>query len=287
VLLAHPTGFHGRVWDAVARILHAAGHRVVAFDFRGHGDSDAPPIDDHDYSWEGFGADVVGLCAHLGLGDGTPTIAAGHSKGATSLLLAHVASATPEERTALTGRPQGSTPSRSTDHAASFSVIWAYEPILFPTPASEPQHDYGLASGARKRRSIWSSRDEAYDSYASRPPLSVMTPESLRAYVDHGFADRPDGSVELKCRPEVESQVFAMGAMNTVYSRLGEVDVPVRVVCGEATDAITPAFGSRIVEQLPKGALEVWEGHGHFGPQADPERAAASIRAAAQTAGVV
>ncbi|GIU87162.1 MAG: hypothetical protein KatS3mg009_1677 [Acidimicrobiia bacterium] len=44
VLLAHPTGFHGIVWAPVARRLVAAGCRVWSFDFRGHGDSDAPRL---------------------------------------------------------------------------------------------------------------------------------------------------------------------------------------------------------------------------------------------------
>ena len=51
----------------------------------------------------------------------------------------------------------------------------------------------------------------AYDAYASKPPLNVMTPESLHAYVDYGLRDRGDGMFELKCRPEVEAQVYAMG----------------------------------------------------------------------------
>ena len=56
VLLAHPTGFHGRVWAPVAEQLVARGRHVWSFDFRGHGDSDAPDVD---YSWHGFADDVA------------------------------------------------------------------------------------------------------------------------------------------------------------------------------------------------------------------------------------
>ena len=55
-LLAHPTGFHGRVWAPVADRLVAAGRQVWSFDFRGHGDSTAPDPDSNAdaYSWTGL-----------------------------------------------------------------------------------------------------------------------------------------------------------------------------------------------------------------------------------------
>ncbi len=47
--------------------------------------------------------------------------------------------------------------------------------------------------------------------FATKPPFSSLDPAALRAYVDHGFDDEPDGSVRLKCAPENESQVYRMG----------------------------------------------------------------------------
>src|SRR5512144_1705876 len=61
ILLAHPTGFHGRVWAPVAERLVAAGHRVWSLDFRGHGDSDAPAVNGGDYSWDGFASDALAV----------------------------------------------------------------------------------------------------------------------------------------------------------------------------------------------------------------------------------
>ena len=53
VLLAHPTGFHGLVWAPVADRLVAAGRHAWSFDFRGHGNSDAPDPDGGAYAWDG------------------------------------------------------------------------------------------------------------------------------------------------------------------------------------------------------------------------------------------
>jgi pimeloyl-ACP methyl ester carboxylesterase len=251
VLLAHPTGFHGRVWESVAQQLVAAGRHVWSFDFRGHGDSEAPDID---YSWSGFADDALAVTAHLGLAGDPTLVACGHSKGGAALLLG-------EQR-----KP------------GTFARIWAYEPIMFPSEETlPPEEDFVLARSARKRRNEWQSTEEAFAAYASKPPLNVMTETSLRAYVEYGLRDRGDGVLELKCRPEVEARVFSMAPNNGAFARLGEIDADVLVVCGEKSRSIAPELGAQIAERIPHGRLEVMSGLGHFGPQQDPDRCVASI----------
>ena len=60
-----------------------------------------------------------------------------------------------------------------------------------------------LAEGARRRRSHFDSPLAAYENFARKPPLSDLSPAALSAYVRYGFEEQPDGSVELRCRPEV------------------------------------------------------------------------------------
>src|SRR5262249_57635302 len=110
-------------------------------------------------------------------------------------------------------------------------VCWSEPMVLGSEEAIEPQSSFPLSEGARRRRAVWSSRDDAFASYASRPPLDVLEPTALRAYVDHGLRDRSDGQVELKCRPEDEAAVYAMGVANGVYQRLAQVMCPPLVVC--------------------------------------------------------
>jgi pimeloyl-ACP methyl ester carboxylesterase len=143
-------------------------------------------------------------------------------------------------------------------------------------PAPERQEVFAMAHTAR-RRNEWSSTDEAFAVYGSKSPLDAMSDESLRAYVDYGLRDRGDGVFELKCRPEVEARIYAMGMQHSAYDDLTHIDVPVRVVCGETSNDVSPAFGARIVDRLPQGSLEVMEGCGHFGPQQDPHATARSI----------
>lgn len=255
VLLAHPTGFHGIVWKPVAERLVAAGRHVWSFDFRGHGDSDAPAANAESYSWHRFADDVLAVASHLSLGGRDDLVACGHSKGGASLLLGEA-------------RAPG-----------TFPRIWAYEPIVFPYEDQPlpPQEDFFLARSARKRRNQWKSTDEAFDTYASKPPLNVMVPDALRAYVEYGLLDRGDGVFELKCRPEVEAQVYAMGPNHGAWNVLPEIAARVRVVCGEESTDIGPPLATRLAERLPHGELQVMPGLGHFGPQQDPDACVASI----------
>jgi pimeloyl-ACP methyl ester carboxylesterase len=257
MLLAHPTGFHGRIWAPVAERLVAAGHRVWSLDFRGHGDSDAPDPAGNDYSWAGFASDALAVIDHLGLAGDPGLVACGHSKGGAALLLGEA-------------RRRGTYPR-----------IWAFEPIMFPSEhvpfGGMPADEFPLARSARRRRNEWASIDEAYAAYSSKPPLNVMTPESLRAYVEYGLRDRGDGVFELKCSPEVEARTYSMAPSNGAWAALPSVNARVVVACGEISTDIGPPLAERVAERLPNGTLEVWPATGHFGPQQDPDACAASI----------
>ena len=65
-----------------------------------------------------------------------------------------------------------------------------------------------MATIARKRRPVWPDRETVRESYGGRPPLDVLAPEALEAYLRWGFVDRPDGQVELACTPEDEATQF-------------------------------------------------------------------------------
>ena len=252
-VLAHPTGFHGRVWAEIAESLVEHGRRVWSWDFRGHGDSSESPTG---YSWDGFATDALAVVDHLGIAGDPALLACGHSKGGAALLLGEEA------------RP------------GTYARIWAFEPILFkslePLP---PDADFVLARTARKRRDDWSSPEEAFDAFAAKPPLQVMTEASLRAYVDYGLRDRGDGVFELKCRPDVEAQVYAMAPTNGAFARLDQITVPVHVVCGATSNSVDEELATAIAERIPRGTVEIMPGLGHFGPQQDPAACVASILA--------
>lgn len=262
ILLAHATGFHGMVWQPLA--AHLTGFHAVAPDLRGQGDS-SPPVG-RDMDWNGFADDVLAVVDAWGVDE---LVAVGHSKGGAALLLA-------EQR-----RP------------GTFRALWLYEPVVFPAgaldgpPASEAptpsertspvEPSNPLAAGALRRRATFASRQAAYDNYSSKLPLAVLDPEALHAYVDHGFADQPDGTVALKCRPEVESAIFTMASDNGAFEHLSEVRCPVTIARGTEESFGPAAFAQPVVDALPRGRLATFDHLGHFGPLERPAEVAAAI----------
>lgn len=251
LLLAHATGFHGRVWGPCAS--HLPEFHAYAPDLRGHGDSVVP--DATTYAWSGFADDVLAVVDALGVDH---LVAAGHSKGGAALLLA-------EQR-----RP------------GTFAALYLFEPIVFPPAviAASGDRPNALAEGARRRRPLFDSFDAAYDNYAAKPPFDSLHPDALRAYVDFGFEPQDDGTVRLKCKPEVEAEMYAMGAHHDAFDHLAEVTCPVTVAAGFEIPMSPASFAEPIAARLPHGRVERHPDLGHFGPLEDPATIAVCIRAA-------
>ncbi|MDQ1397126.1 MAG: hypothetical protein QOG64_2385 [Acidimicrobiaceae bacterium] len=252
ILLCHATGFHAHVWLPVAERLIASGYHCYALDERAHGDSARPP--DGNFAWDGFATDALAVRDAAGL---QRPFAVGHSAGGALLLLA-------EQR-----------------QPGSWRSLYLFEPVVPPVdPPLGPSPENPLAVGALRRREVFASRDAAYQNYSSKPPFDRLSPEALRAYVDHGFDDLADGTVRLKCRGADEAAVYTFGMAHDAFGRLGEVRCPVTVACGSETDAFGPAEIGAVAERLPHGRAEVLDGLSHFGPLEDPDQVAASIGAA-------
>lgn len=256
LLVAHATGFHGRAYAPFAASLSDRFH-VLAYDARGHGESGVPvpgcpgDVAGTGYSPADFAADVLAVVDALDL---ESAAAFGHSAGATSLLLAEEA------------RP------------GTFSFLYCFEPIIAATDDLPPPNpDNRLSVGARARRETFSSLQAAYDNYASKPPLDVLSAAALWAYVEHGFAPQPDGTVRLRCRGDDEASMYAQGLTHDAYRRLSKVTCPVVLACGETTDAVGHDVLDLLAQRLPRVSQEVLRGLGHFGPLEDPDAVAASV----------
>ncbi len=257
VLAAHATGFNGMVWGPIAERLEH--FHVVAPDFRGHGASTVPP--NRAFAWERYADDVLATLSHLGWrADSDATIAPrpigiGHSMGGAALLLAEL-------------RAPG-----------TFAGLWLYEPITFPPELRGPmgEVDNPLSTGARRRRPGFSSRAEAVATYGSKPPMDAFDPAALEAYVEGGFADAPDGTVALSCRPEDEAAVYEQAVSCDAFERAAAVTCPVAVVRGKLAGPGPAAIAPMLAEQLPDARLIEHDELGHFGPMERPGLLAAEI----------
>ena len=247
LLFCHATGFHGRVWRAVAEEL--PDRRCLALDFRGYGDSTAPA--GLDFDWHGFGDDVLAVVDHFGL---DRVQAVGHSKGGAALLLAELA------------RP------------GTFERLVCFEPIVMPTTAEGPPAGANpMAEAARRRRDTFGSHEEAIERFATKPTLGALRRDVLEDYVRHGFEPTADGQVTLKASKEHEARTYEAGHRHGAFDRLGEVRCPV-LVCHGGDGGMPAMVAPLVADALPRGTLLPLPDLGHFGPLEDPAGFAAVVR---------
>ena len=263
-LLLHGTGFVAEVWDDVAREL-ALRYTVYALDRRGHGDSHKPAA--NRYHFQDFAEDVCRVIEALDL---TNIYGIGHSAGATDLLLA--AKLLPER----------------------FARLFVMEPTIMDPRAARPDALSDLSKGAvqsaLRRRAEFESTEAAFARYRAAPAFAKWTENSLRAYIQHGFASEEDGRVRLRCTPEIESAVLLpiMEAMEQVYTGdargnpfawLSEIECPVRVATTEKSWSIYREMASRAVALLPAASQWTFDGAGHSVAQEAPELVLGALKA--------
>lgn len=253
LVFCHATGFCGQVWEPVADRLtdqFPGQFRCIAFDFRGHGRSSFP--DDGDMKWSGLADDLRAVRAAVSPAE--PVLAVGHSIGGAAIALAETAA------------------------VGTIKKAWSFEPILIKQARRDAvRSKSSLAEGARKRRAEFTNREEAFARYAGKPPLSLLDERSLRAYVDHGFADLDDGTITLRCRPETEASLFENTTAET-FTRAGQLTIPYAMAAsgdgGVPAEAVIEA-----ADEFPQLELIHWPELSHFGPLQAPDAIADQIGA--------
>ncbi len=248
LLCVHATGFHGRVWEPFVPCLREH-YSVVALDNRGHGDSDKP---DDGYDWPRFGEDVLAVIDHLEASD---VVGVGHSAGATALVFAEAS------------RP------------GTFSRLVLMDPTLLPPEfrSVAPSGFNPMSEQARRRRAIWNSTDEMMERLRSGTPLASWREDFLRAYVTYGTSPLADGTVQLKCPPDIEAQVYAGAPAHDGWDRLADISCPMLVLTGNSSHLWAGGRSEQLASQVRNGRVEVIEG-GHFFPMENPDDTCERVR---------
>jgi pimeloyl-ACP methyl ester carboxylesterase len=243
LFLLHSTGFGRWMWTPIARELRTRFH-VYAPDQRGHGDSDKVA----GFAFDNLAADAEAIFGHLGLRD---AFAIGHSAGATTL--ATLSAISPGSlRRLLMVEPV--TPFGRTNHKP-------------PQPGAPRPND--MAERTRKRRAVFGSADEMFDSFRNRPPFDTWTHECLDLYCREGT--RPvEGGIELKCPPGLEAQFYESVSESDVSARFSQVEIPVRVLWGERGHQGGVGLGGGTGSLVPQGEARTVPGT-HFIPMETPD----------------
>ncbi len=252
LLISHATGFHGRAYTAVATALEDQ-FDCWSFDYRGYGDSEVAP--NWQVDWTSYADDALLAIDTVYQRTGAPRgslLGIGHSMGAATLLIA-------------ARRSPG----------CLLSLV-AYEPIIFsPELRAMSGGTNPLADGARRRRNVFVSKQEAIDNFAAKPPLGNFDPVSMHSYVEYGFRSLPDGTIELKCGREHEARTYETGAAHDTWDYLPDTTVRTLVLAGSLRPMQPSSFAEKVAERLPNGSFQRLEQYEHFFPFEQPTEFAA------------
>lgn len=249
----HGNGFCGRVYDPLLQAL-AADFDLWLCDLPGHGDSEAMP---RFPGWNLF-AQAALECARTATkryGD-VPRLALGHSLGGVLTMLMLAEPDQPFRRAVL------------------------LDPVLFP-PAMLLAMRLGLArfnplarASARRRRQ-WPDRPAAAKALHGRGTYKGWADEALQAFVTHALRDEADGSVTLKCTPELEAAIFASSPQG-LWPAVQRVVVPTLILHGRDTMPFVQR-GARHAQALNPAITERTVDGGHCFMQQHPADSAARV----------
>jgi pimeloyl-ACP methyl ester carboxylesterase len=244
VVLLHGITGHARVWDHLATRL-LPGHRVLALDQRGHGDSDPAP--DDDYRVGTMADDVAAFAASLRL---TRFALIGHSMGG---------------RIAI---------KYAADHVARLQRLVIID--IGPEIA---------LAGLQRVRDMMAQSPERIESeewaveYIRRAnPLQDIG--MLRERVRHGLKRLSDGELTWKYARGLRD-MMREGRRDTVdlWEPLPRISCPTLVMRGAESDILSADVAKKMTERLPDGRLVEIEGAGHTVPADRPEEFVRQIRA--------
>ena len=180
LLILHATGLCAWPWKPIARRL-SEDHRVLAFDQRGHGDTDKS---DKGYKFEYAGEDLAAIVDAMNIE--SPRVI-GHSSGGLAAIIAS---------NLMPGR---------------FGRVVLVETRVSNDAPSAPGQDLARrAERTRMKRLVWESREAMFDAYRTRAAFKDWEEEPYRQFIEGGTRLLPDGRAELKCHPETEATFYGM-----------------------------------------------------------------------------
>ena len=244
VVLGHGWTESLQFWIYQIRDLSERGLRVIAYDLRGHGESETAAEDD--YSIDRFGEDLEAVLVQA-VPEGKRAVLAGHSLGAMAI-------AAWAERHDVEAR------ARATVLINTGVGDLIAEQLLIPVPA--------FAQALNKTVAV-------HGFLGSRAPLprfsTPLTAAAVR-YIVFGPAATPAQvaffeRMLIACPPDVRANVGIALSELELSDALPRLTVPTTVIAGENDRLTPPSHARRIAEMLPVlEQLIVLEDTGHMAP---------------------
>ena len=256
VVLAHGWTESLQFWTYQIRDLSEQGLRVIAYDLRGHGESEAAANDD--YSIARFGEDVEAVL-RAAVPDNGRAVLAGHSLGAMAIA---AWAARHEVRPRVGG-------AALIDTGVGDLIA---EQLLLPVPR--------IAQAINRTVAL-------HGFLGNRTPLprfsTPLTAAAVR-YIAFGPAASPAQvaffeRMVIACPPDVRAKVGIALSEIELHDALPRLDVPTIVIAGEDDRLTPPAHAQRIARMLPSlQRLTILEDTGHMAPLERPDAVTRALR---------
>jgi pimeloyl-ACP methyl ester carboxylesterase len=232
---------------------------IFACDIRGHGNS-SPPLENPVKQWEHFTGDLEEMILS---NMKKPVIGIGHSLGAVVTYMT------------------------AAKHPELFSALVLIDPVFLPLKIRLIGallrklgliRDFRLAKGARRRKRLFSSRDEALQRFsAGRGMFRRWESEFISSYLNCALDEKSSGEAVLKCDPELEAQIYESFPSN-IFSYAEGINCPVLALRGEFSDTFPLESIRKLKRALKNCETATISGAGHFIPMEQPDRCSRIIR---------
>ncbi|MEI9885888.1 MAG: alpha/beta hydrolase [Rhizomicrobium sp.] len=260
LVFAHANGFNASTYRRLLEPL-AGEFRVLALDMRGHGETALPTDSRLARGWRAFRDDLLRFLDRLQI---RPDVLAGHSLGASAIVLA-AAARQDIARAIVVAEP-----------------VMAADRTAFGAAVARLRGRSGqvvpLVAMALKRRAQFKSREEAIKSFTGRGPFRTWPQEMVADYIEGGLVAEGD-AFRLACDPAWEAASFAtypfrMGALGS------RIKIPVTILSGTVNSATAPPVLAEFIRRQGQARSIVIEGASHFLPMEHPDRVREEIRRA-------
>ena len=249
---AHANGFNAQTYRTLLNGL-AGEMRVYATDLRGHGQTTLAANPKGMQSWLLYRDDILRTMHEL---DGRPKMLVGHSMGATASLCAALAK--PGWVTGLV----------------------LVEPVIMPPRYLRwvrwmkafglGQRVSPLIAQARRRRSIFPSREAMFEAYRGRGAFRSWPEEVVRDYIEGGTVDYlDDRQVRLACTPGWEAANYRANAPD-IWRDLEKLECPLTLIVGEKRSTCPDVVVEELIARRPEIRVVKVPGTSHFLPMEAP-----------------
>ncbi len=258
LVFLHANGFNAL---AYRQIIEALGIHALALDLRGHGFTRLPTNMDTLDSFHIFRDDIIEFFNRY---IDSPVLLAGHSLGAVSGILA-----VPKIQEILSGYV-GFDP---------VSLPWmARLPLKIKAGRNYAKSRFSLARNAGRRRSIFSSPQEAFERYKDRGAFRNVTDEILRDYLDGGLELRDDGHYHLCCDPLWEQAIYVAQNHNLYEATRALPNNSHIIYAGKFGAVSSPATRKAVQKRQPKITVDFDNDLAHLFPFQNPNLAASLLK---------